>query len=246
VRADSVKGSIRFSIKEKTMKKKALHLILGLVFAFNTAISQATIYPLDIFTNNGQYFNDPAVDLYMDVTSLDEDEDKVDFTFYNNSSTPCTIAKIYFDNLSLSTIVNITNGPGTKFDEMFPEPGNLPSGNTIGFYANPELNIGAENPPPKDGVNAVVELEDPSDEEWVKVIFELKADKAFEDIIDELNDGSGRVGMHVIAFADGSSEGAVTTPEPATLCILGLGGLGLIRKRKVLSLPVANGLGCVW
>ncbi|MHC4126371.1 MAG: PEP-CTERM sorting domain-containing protein [Planctomycetota bacterium] len=39
--------------------------------------------------------------------------------------------------------------------------------------------------------------------------------------------------MHLIAFADDSSEGAVTTPEPATLCILGLGGLVLIRKRKV-------------
>jgi hypothetical protein len=229
--ADSVKGSIRFSIKEKTMKKKALHLILGLVFAFNTAISQATIYPLDIFTNNGQYFNDPAVDLYMDVTSLDED--KVDFTFYNNSSTPCSIAKIFFGNLWLSKIEDITNGPGTKFDETFPELGNLPSGNTVGFYADPELNIGAENPPPKDGINAVIELDDPSDEEWVKVTFELEADRAFEDIIAELNNGSGRVGMHLIAFADDSSEGAVTTPEPATLCILGLGGLVLIRKRKV-------------
>jgi hypothetical protein len=218
----------------KMMKKKTFFLILGLVFAFNTAISQATIYPLDIFTNNGQYFNDPAVDLYMDVTSLDKD--KVDFTFYNNSSTPCTIVKIYFDNLWLSKIKDIKNSPGTKFDEKFPWPGNLPSGNTIGFYADPELNIGAVKKPPKYGINAIVELKDQFDEEWVKVIFELKADRAFEDIIDELNNGSSRVGMHVIAFADGSSEGAVTgfhTPEPATVCILGLGGLGLIRKRKV-------------
>jgi len=184
---------------------------------------QAVIYPFDVFTTNGNYNDSPAIDVYMNVSN---GAGQVDFTFYNVSSIQSSLAQIYFDNGSLLGISHVENGPGTVFNEVYPGPGNLPSGETIGFYADKEFSIGAESPPPENGVNP------PPPDEWVKITFDLLENGSLENVIGELNTGVLRVGIHIIDLPDGSSESAVNIPEPGTLVLLGLGALALLRRTR--------------
>jgi hypothetical protein len=51
-------------------------------------------------------------------------------------------------------------------------------------------------------------------------------------VVDELNRGELRIGVHVIALPDGSSESAVTIPEASTFILFALGGAGLLARRR--------------
>ena len=83
--------------------------------------------------------------------------------------------------------------------------------------------MGPENQPPHKGINAG---------EWLKITFELKNGFEYQDVLAQLDDLTLRIGAHVIAFPDESSESAVT-PEPATVAVLGMGGVLLcVRKRR--------------
>ena len=194
-----------------------------IVFLVCTAPVQAVIYPLEIFTSNGLYYDDPGLDFSMDVTN---GVNIADFTFYNESTIDCSLARIYFDDGTLLGITNIIGSDGAEFSEIYPGPGNLPSGNLLDpkFVADREFSIGGEAAPKQKG------LDNP--DEWLKVTFDLINGGTLGDVIDELNTGVLRVGVHVIAFPDGTSESALAVPEPATICLLGLGALALIRKRR--------------
>ena len=197
------------------------------VFVLFPNICSAVIMPFHIFTDNGEYNDDPAVKLFVEVT---DGLGKADFIFHNESGFDCSIAQIYFDDGSLLGIDYILNGPGTLFDRAFPGPGNLPSGNTLipPFVADREFTIGAVEPPPEHGVNSVP----PLDGEWVKISFDLINGGTLEDVIGELETGVLRVGIHAIAFPDGSSEAAILIPEPACLILFGLGLPFLFRRHK--------------
>lgn len=80
--------------------------------------------------------------------------------------------------------------------------------------------------PPKNGVNNV------SAGEWVKITFKLIDGGTLEGVLHELYTGDLRVGLHVIGFPDGSSNSAISVPEPATVLLIGLGTVALLRKRK--------------
>lgn len=207
------------------MRKTLASLIVVVVFLCCTGSSYAVILPFQIFTNDGQYNDNPGALFYVDVT---DGEGTAAFTFYNQSTFDCSIARIYFDDGSLLGVDEIIDGPGTNFEKAFPGPGNLPNGGllTPPFVADREFNIGAVNPPPENGVNSI-----PAGE-WVKIRFDLVGGGNLQGVINELYSGELRVGLHIISFPDGSSESAILTPEPATICLLGLGVLGLLRKRK--------------
>jgi hypothetical protein len=82
-------------------------------------------------------------------------------------------------------------------------------------------------------VNPKADPDDPNElAEWVAIVFDLIGGSSVSEVVEGLEDGILRIGVHVIAFPDGSSEAAVTTPEPATLGLMLMGSLMLLGRRS--------------
>lgn len=186
------------------------------------------VYQLEVFTSNREvtscreYHDSSVLNLYVEVSNGENDQ--VNFTFYNENSIDSSIARIYFSDGGglLIDIADITNGPGTSFNRLA-RPGNLPRGNTFEppFMTADGLSADSAPPLPHNGVNPG---------EWVR--FTLDNNGTFENVIDGLNTGSIRIGMHVIALPDGSSVTAVVVPEPGTLMLLGTAGVWIFTRKR--------------
>ena len=212
-------------MKRTVTNKASIFVLCTFVIGLWACTAHASViyeYALEIFTNNGLYYNDPAVDVYVQVS---DQAGQVRFEFHNDSTVASSVADIYFDDGSLLGIANIDNGLGTAFSQWATPP-DLPAGNTLipPFQTTEGFSADSDSPPPLNGVNPG---------EWVAIIFNLVNGATLDDVIDDLNDGTLRIGAHIIAFPDGSSEAAVNVPEPATLVVLGIGGLlALLRRRR--------------
>ena len=186
--------------------------------------AHAVIYDFEVFTENGAHYFE-LDGLSVDVTN---GVGSVDFTFYNDSSVQSSVTGIFFDDGTLLGIDSIANGPETDF--VYPRtPGEFPGGPTLDppFAADRQFSAGANNPVPAKGINEGDTLN-----EWVTITFTLINGGTLEDVIAELNSGALRIGVHILALPDGSSESAILVPEPATVGLLGLGGLLLMRRRR--------------
>ena len=204
-------------------------IVFSILFCFSPVL-HAAIYPLEIFTNNGAYFDSPDLDFYVDV--VDVLANQVDFTFYNDSLVSSAIASIYYDDDSLLGAATINNGPGTLFNQ-YAKPGNLPAGKTLepSFTTAGGLSFDSEPAPPKNGINPG---------EWVRITFDLINGGTFESLINKLNAGQIRMGTHIIALPDGSSESSVNVPEPAAFCLLAAGAFSFLHLRIFLSWACRN------
>jgi len=205
--------------------KNSFFVVAFFYCMFGTPVSLVPagyVYPLEIFTNNGSFYDSLDLNLYVDVNGVATGQ--VDFTFCNESTVNSCIAEIYFEDGLLLGDAGITNGLGTLFNYSA-IPKNPPGSNTLVplFVTTEELSFDGEPAPPKNGVGPG---------EWVRITFDLENGGTFAAVIDELNTGALRIAAHIIALPDGSSESAVTIPEPATVSLLGLGALGLLRRRK--------------
>ncbi len=144
------------------------------------------------------------------------------FTVSNASGgSASSIANVYFDDLAIALLgsVTITNGPGVAFSSGG-SPSDLPAGNTAGFAADRAFS--ANNPKPTNGINPG---------ESLVLTFNLINGGTYASVLSAMNNGSLRVGMHVIAFANGESESFIT-PTPGSMALLGLAGLCVGRRRR--------------
>lgn len=215
------------ALGEKEMGRSHLSAVflVSLVLVLSLPVDSlhaVVVHQLEIFTDNGSYYDSPDMDLYVEVADRDS---QVDFTFHNESLIDCSIARIYFDVGSFLSISDIIGGPGTSFSQSA-KPGNLPTGTLLepSFSTTYELSFDSDPPAPKNGINPG---------EWVMTTFDLINGGTFLTVADELNSNVFRIGIHVIGLPDGSGESAVTAaPEPTTLSLLGLGALALLRKRR--------------
>lgn len=206
------------------MKKIIGFLSLILIVLLHTShLKASTIYPLEIFTDNGGYCESSDLNLYFEIT---ERVSTVDFSFHNESLVDSCIARIYFEQNCLLDFdqSSIVEGPGTSF--IIPAiPCDLPAGQTLNppFKRTCGFSIVTDSPRAHDGVNPG---------EWVMATFDLINGASAADIANALNSGDFRIGAHIIALPDGSSESGVNIPEPSTVLLLGLGALTLHRRRS--------------
>jgi hypothetical protein len=160
----------------------------------------------------------------------------VGFKFINSGPADCAITEIYFQTGSILGFASIDESlPKVDFKEEFigtdskgdaVSPVNLPGGESIDpkFIATTALSIEPVNPEPYWGI-------EPG--EWVEIVYSLKADKTYENIIEELENADLRIGIHVQSYADDGSESFVNVPEPASMALLALSGLILRKYQKV-------------
>jgi hypothetical protein len=179
-------------------------------------------FPLEIFDSESDYYGSPDLNLRVEV--VDRGPEVVDFTFYNHSSIGSSVARIYFDDdgAFLSGLAGI--------DGLFRQsasPGNLPGGRLLAppFETTSEFSIGADAPPPKNGINPG---------QSATITFDMTGGSTLYDVINALEAGTLRAGAHVIALPDGSSGSAVTVPapEPATLLLFSTAGLWVLTRRR--------------
>lgn len=157
----------------------------------------------------------------------DYGNNKVLFKFYNTGEGPSSISEIYFDDgtlLDVATLIDVDNGGLSGVDfEPGAAPPNLPDGDLAEpeFVATQEFSVDADAPPTKDGVNVG---------EWLGIVFNLQSGMSFDSVIQDLQDGGLRIGLHVIAFESGSSGASfVNLPIPVPLpAALGLFLMSLI------------------
>ena len=197
-------------------------------FGFST-VSMAATFSFFGLTNNDPV--DTAIGEAQLFVDVENGAGTITFTFRNEGPEDSVISEIYFDDGSLLGISAVIDPlAGVDFAEDASPP-NLPGGDllipafevTKGFLAEAV---------PSAAMNGVGPLEE------VGIMFDLINGGTLQDVLDELADGTLRVGIHVIAFASGGSESFVIEdtpiPEPtsALLLIAGISAASLGRSRR--------------
>lgn len=191
--------------------------------------AQAVEFGFNCITNNSTTDCGIAeAQLTVDVT--DAGGGQVSFRFENAGPLASSITDVYFDDGSLLGIATITDGPGVDF-EQGASPGNLPGGGSASppFVTTAGFSADSEPPTQPNGVNPG---------EFLVVTFNLQGSQDFNDVLDELDSGALRIGIHVQGFAGGGSESLVNNgtnvPEPSATMLLGLSlvGVALLGSRK--------------
>ncbi len=227
------------------MKMRLLLLAL-LVPALLAVPARADLYSFYGITNNNA--NDTAVgeaQLFVDVTNPGAGQ--VSFRFFNIGPADSSICDVYFDDGPLLGIATINNGTDVSFSQGA-NPRNLPGGNSVSptFAATAGFSADSDPPVQPNGVNPGEQLQ---------ITFDLKPNRTFTDVLDDLGTADLRIGIHVQGFTadtsglqilsltnggdDDGSESfinntqAVPVPGAVLLGLLGLGAAGLWLRRAV-------------
>lgn len=219
------------------VRSAALLLMVGIAFlAFQAGDLQAQerIYGFYPITNNAPG-NAAAIADQLFVRVFNG-AGTAKFEFTNVGSYDSSITEVYFENgtlFGLDEIIDKDNGGDPDVDFVRgASPGNLPggSGAPYNFTATIEFSVDAESPSPQWGVEAPGQ--------WLQLNFDLLPEDpvlTIQDVFDELDEGNLRIGLHVSSI-DGpggfSSESFINIPEPASMLLLTLGVLPLLRKKK--------------
>lgn len=202
--------------------RSVLVTICGIVL-MATSQADAILIDLEPF-NVDETFDKSMIDIYVEVTAED---DKVRFEFHNESIMDSTVRAIFFEDSLIDDIAGFEFGDDTVFEEM-EKAGNLPAGNSLANDFETAFSVVAIPPAPFNGIGIGDEL---------TIILNLEAGATFDDLIEQINNETLRIGVHVIALPDGTSFSAMSVPpdmvpEPSTVAILSIGSLFLVKRKK--------------
>lgn len=207
------------------MRMKSLLLMMLFLCVLPTA-KAGLVYEFDVFTDNGRYADDPALNMFMEVS--EQSDGHVLFEVYNGSTlSSSSIANVYFEAKDYLGDLSIINGLGVWFVDKS-SPSKMGGGLKPKFSTSDS--IGAHSPAPFNGINAG---------EVLGISFDLKRNKSYTDVVSAINSGNLRVGLHITSLPDCSSEWAVNStltppvvPEPASIALLGFGSIAMCYRRK--------------
>ncbi len=176
--------------------------------------------------------------LVVDVTAH---VDGAFFSFRNEGPEASSITRIFFDDNEADRYLNVIEslelGSGVNF-AIGGKKKNIPAGRraTPSFVATDYKRLSAQGLPPlaPDGVGPGEQL---------GMVISL-AGGSFSELIDALEVGELRIGMHVQAFKDGRSAAAISGPPPigsppvpvpgaAALGAIGLFVMGIYSRRRM-------------
>ena len=197
--------------------------------AFAAPASAGPIYTFGCITDNAPG-DCTSAESQLSMEVIDDGGGLVSFLFKNAVGAAMSITDIYFDDDSLLGAFLITDsGAGVAFSPNA-NPGNLPAGSSAAPPFVTSVGLSADSDPPvaPNGVNAA--------DEFVNFQFSLLGGSTYASVLTDLETGDLRVGLHVQAFASGSSESLINNPnpvpEPGTLLLLGAGLTGLASRRR--------------
>ena len=85
-------------------KKVLLVFVLALLLVLSSTTSADIVYPFEIITGNGDYYEGDELSLSLEVENLDS---TVSFTFENDSSVYSSISRIYFEYTTMLVFQNL-------------------------------------------------------------------------------------------------------------------------------------------
>ncbi len=216
------------------MRLRFLSLLgAALALAFGNAnTSVALSLGFDCITHN--LASDCAIgEAQLRVDISDPGNGKVDFTFRNVGPGASSITDVYWDDDALLSFDSIPHTPGVWFSRGA-YPGNVPGsdGASPKFQRTRGLAADSDSPTDPKGVNPG---------EMLIVRFKLRMGATYADAIQDLEDGSLRIAVHVQGYTSCGRESFVNSPmqtvpipEPGTLTLVGVGMLafGAARHRS--------------
>jgi hypothetical protein len=200
-----------------------LSLTVLAVLLVALSVSADAIYTFDCISNTNET-NAQVGEDQLSLTVSEYGSNQILFNLNNSGPQQAVITKIFLDDKDpLDLVFNsfvYASGQNVKF-EYDATPGNFPEGQNISFIESSEYD--ANNPSPKWGIN---------EGENLGIVFNYINGSDYSKVVDGLNSGLFRVGLHVQALPvnDGSESfvNTVKVPEPGTLSLLAIGLFGLL------------------
>lgn len=208
-------------------------LVVGAAVAITTATAIADSVAISFMRITSNAAENVELQFVSVLSTVTGQPGMVDFTFTNNVGTASSISEIYFDTsdspsefASGAILLEI----GTNFSFGGANPSNLPGGNTLTtpFNATELFSSGAVGNP-VNGIN--------TSSDSLTIRFTLSGSLMFADIVDAIESGALRIGLHVRSIgANEESDGFVNMPPVVvplpSASMLGFAGLGVLVGRR--------------